>query len=125
MAEQGTPVPAAWHGGRSPYPRDATLAELFAAQVSRAPDAEAVDFGGELLTYAELDRRANRLARHLLSLGVRSEALVGVCLERSAELIVTLLAVLKAGGAYLPLDPGYPEERLRWMLADSGARVAV
>ncbi len=112
----------------TPRDPDPTLAGLFAAQVERAPDAEAVVFGAERLTYLELDRRANRLARHLAGLGVRPGALVGVCLERSARLIVTLLAILKTGAAYLPIDPGSPAERLRWMLwmlNDTGVRVAV
>jgi non-ribosomal peptide synthetase component F len=105
-----------------------TLAGLFAVQVERSPEAEAVVFGGERLTYRELDHRSNRLARHLIRCGVRPGALVGVCLERSAGLIVTLLAILKAGAAYLPIDPASPAERLRWMLwmlADTGVRVAI
>jgi amino acid adenylation domain-containing protein len=105
-----------------------TLAGLFAVQVERSPEADAVVFGSERLTYLELDRRSNRLARHLIGLGVGPGALVGVCLERSAGLIVTFLAILKTGAAYLPIDPGSPAERLRWMLwmlADTGVRVAV
>jgi len=102
-----------------------TLIHRFEAWVERTPEAEAVVFGAERLTYAELDRRASRLACHLRDLGVVPGALVGVCLERSAELVVALLGVLKADGAYLPLDPAYPAERLRWMLADSGARVTI
>ena len=109
----------------TPLPREATLPGLFAGRVARSPESIAVDFGSERLTYAELDRRSNRLARHLIGLGVEPGALVGVCLERSVDLIVSLLAVVKAGGAYLPLDPAYPAERLRWMLADSGTRVAI
>jgi amino acid adenylation domain-containing protein len=103
-----------------------TLAGRFAAQAVRAPAAEAVVFGPDRLTYGELDRRSNRLACHLLRVGgVAPGGLVGVCLERSAELIVALLAVVKAGGAYLPLDPAWPAERLRWMLADSGAGTVI
>src|SRR5919108_6569283 len=75
------------------------------------------------MTYAELNARANRLAHHLRRMGVGPETLVGICLERSPELIVGVMAVLKAGGAYLPLDPSYPPEPLRWMLEDSGARI--
>src|SRR5689334_19118669 len=115
-------------GLRTAYPRDATLVELFAAHARRSPDAPAVAFGDGHLTYAELDRRANRLARHLLGLGVGPGSLVGLCLERSAELIVSLLGILKTGGAYLPLDPSSPAERLRWMLwmlEDTGVRVAI
>jgi non-ribosomal peptide synthetase component F len=115
-------------GLRSSYPRNATLVELFAAHVERAPEAPAVVFGDDSLTYAELDRRANCLARHLIGLGVGPGSLVGLCLERSADLIVSLLGILKTGGAYLPLDPSSPAERLRWMLwmlEDTGVRVAI
>ncbi len=106
-------------------PRPATVVDLFAAQVERAPDAPALAFAGAELTYRELDARANRLARALRARGVGPEALVGVCLERSASLVVALLAVLKAGGAYVPLDPSYPRERLAFMAADSGLRLLV
>jgi amino acid adenylation domain-containing protein len=85
------------------------------AQVDRSPDAPALLFRGEALSYRELDERANRLARRLRELGVTSEALVGVCVERSLEMMVAVLAVLKAGGAYLPLDPGLPRDRLAQM----------
>ena len=78
-------------------------------------------FEGEQLTYAELDRRSNQLAHHLLSLGVTPDSLVAVCLDRSLELFVALLAILKAGAAYLPLDPSYPLARLSFMLADAGS----
>src|SRR6516164_11406704 len=103
----------------------ASLPGLFAAQAARRPNALAVVFEEESLTYGELDARANRLAHHLRSLGVGPEVVVGLCLERSLALIVGLLGILKAGGAYLPLDPGYPRERLAFMLADAGARVLV
>jgi non-ribosomal peptide synthetase component F len=97
--------------------------ELFDAQVRERPGAVALVWGDESLTYRELDARANQLAHHLVRLGVGPDARVGVLLERSAELIVSILAVLKAGGCYVPLDPGYPPERLRLMLADSSVRV--
>ncbi|MEW5930755.1 MAG: amino acid adenylation domain-containing protein, partial [Gemmatimonadota bacterium] len=99
--------------------------ELFAAQAARTPGLPAVEGGGESLSYAELERRANRLARHLRSRGVGPETRVGVCLERGAEMVVAVLAVLKAGGAYVPLDPSYPAERLAYTLADSGAALLV
>ncbi|HKI05115.1 MAG TPA: amino acid adenylation domain-containing protein, partial [Thermoanaerobaculia bacterium] len=118
-------VLAAWNDTATGYPREASLRELFRSQVERAPEAEALDFFGERLTYAELDARANRLARHLRAEGVGRESLVGVLLDRSADLIVTLLAVIKAGGAYLPLDPSHPADRLAWMLEDSGAALVV
>ncbi|HEX2188960.1 MAG TPA: amino acid adenylation domain-containing protein, partial [Longimicrobiaceae bacterium] len=97
--------------------------ELFAAQAARTPEAAAVVYEGQGLTYAELEERANRLAHHLVGLEVGPDARVGICLERGVELVVALLAVLKAGGAYVPLDPAYPAERLAYMLADSGACV--
>ena len=90
---------------------------------NQTPDAIALEFRDERLTYRELNVRANRLARRLQSLGVGCEICVGVCLDRSVERIVGMLAVLKAGGAYVPLDPSYPDERLRFMLADSGSVV--
>jgi amino acid adenylation domain-containing protein len=98
---------------------------MIEAQAARTPDAPAIVSGGDSISYAELNRRANRLAHHLRRLGVGPEVRVGVCLERGAELPVALLAVLKAGGAYVPLDPAYPPERLAFMLADSGASVLV
>ena len=90
-----------------------------------SPDALAARCGGQSLAYAELNRRANRLARHLRALGVREEVCVGVLMERSLDLPVALLAVLKAGGAFVPLDPAYPEERLAFMLADTAAPVVL
>src|SRR5262249_24579060 len=101
----------------------ATLPQLFAAQAAKTPDAVAVVFEGEQLSYGELDARANQLAHHLRALGVGAESVVGVCLERSPALVVALIGILKAGGGYLPLDPEYPAERLHYMMADT--RLAV
>ena len=99
--------------------------ELFAARAAAAPGAVALVAAGEAVTYAELDARADHLARRLRRRGVGPEVRVGICLERSAELIVALLGVLKAGGVYVPLDPAYPAERLRFMLEDSGSRLVL
>src|ERR1019366_9062812 len=93
--------------------------QLFEAQAERTPDAVAIVFEAEQLTYGELNRRANQLAHHLRALGVGPEVLVAICLERSLEMVIALLGVLKAGGAYLPLDPAYPKERLAFMLEDA------
>ncbi|MFJ6215457.1 amino acid adenylation domain-containing protein [Streptomyces sp. NPDC092296] len=102
-----------------------TVPALFERQVERTPDAVAVVFGGQQLTYAELDARADRFARHLGSLGVTAETVVGSCLERGVEAVVVLLGVLKAGGVYVPFDPQHPAERLDFMLTDAGAEVVV
>ncbi|MFG3003154.1 amino acid adenylation domain-containing protein [Streptomyces calvus] len=102
---------------------DATLPELFEAQAERTPDAVAVEFEGTSLTYAQLNARANRVARLLRERGVAPEHLVAVCLPRSVDMVAALLAVLKAGGAYVPLDPDYPLDRITYMLQDSQATV--
>ncbi|MDQ0377609.1 non-ribosomal peptide synthetase [Amycolatopsis thermophila] len=104
---------------------ETTLPELFGAQVARTPDAVAVVFRGTALTYAELDARATALARQLAGAGVGPERVVGVRMDRSLELIVSLLGVLKAGGAYLPLDPSYPAERLDMMVEDARPTVVL
>ncbi|MFI1075522.1 amino acid adenylation domain-containing protein [Streptomyces puniciscabiei] len=98
---------------------DATLVELFERQAAQRTDAVAVTCDGTTLTYGELNARANRLARHLVARGVGPESLVGICLERSAELVVALLAVLKAGGAYLPIDPDSPADRIAYIVQDA------
>ncbi|HEX6747476.1 MAG TPA: amino acid adenylation domain-containing protein [Longimicrobium sp.] len=107
------------------FPRGGTVHALFEAAAARTPDAVALQHGTDRITYAELNARANRLAHRLRALGVGPEASAGVCLERTPELVVALLAVLKAGGAYIPLDPAYPAERLGWMLGDADARVVI
>jgi microcystin synthetase protein McyA len=97
--------------------------QLFEEQVERSPDAIAVVFDNQQLTYRHLNERANQLAHYLQKLGVKPELLVGICIERSLEMIVGLLGILKAGGAYVPLDPSYPKERLSYMLEDTGVKV--
>ena len=108
-----------------PYPRDATIHGLVARQAAERPAATAVVCGADRVTYAELDRRADDLASVLRSRGIRRASRVGVCLERSTDLIVTLLGVLKAGGVYVALDPDYPAERLGYMAADAGLSAIV
>lgn len=104
---------------------DGTLHGWFEEQVARTPDAVAVIFGPDRATYAELDARANRLANYLQSYDVAPDELVGVCLEKSIELIAAILGILKAGAAYLPLDPDHPEDRLRQLVGDAKARVLI
>jgi len=114
-----------WSDTRRPYPRDRSINELFAEQAAARPEAVAVVAEDLHLSYGDLDRRANRLAHHLRALGVAPESTVALCVERSAALLVATLAVLKAGGAYLPLDPEVPQDRLRWLLADARATVLI
>ncbi|BAY41871.1 nonribosomal protein synthetase (plasmid) [Nostoc sp. NIES-2111] len=111
-----------WNSNKIFVPQQC-IHQLFEAQVEKTPDAVAVVFEKGQLTYRELNKRANQLAHYLQTQGVKPEVLVGICLERSCELIVGILGVLKAGGAYLPLDPSYPQERLAYMLADAQAPV--
>ncbi|HEX6288077.1 MAG TPA: non-ribosomal peptide synthase/polyketide synthase, partial [Herpetosiphonaceae bacterium] len=108
-----------WPATAAPYPRDGAIQQLVAAQVARTPEAVALVCGGEHLSYGELEARANQAAWYLHQLGVRSEAHVGICMEPSFAMIVALLAILKAGAAYVPLDPAYPSERLRWLCEES------
>ncbi|TYT70381.1 amino acid adenylation domain-containing protein [Microcystis aeruginosa KLA2] len=108
-----------WNNTQVDYPANKCIHQLFEEQVERTPDAVAVVFEGQQLTYNELNCRANQLAHYLQSLGVKPDELVGICVERSLEMIVGLLGILKAGGAYLPLDPEYPIERLSFMLEDA------
>jgi amino acid adenylation domain-containing protein len=107
-----------WNDTASEYPQKC-IHQLFDSQAERTPDAVAVVFEKQQLTYRELNQRANQLAHYLQKLGVKPDVLVGICIERSLEMVVALLGVLKAGGAYLPLDPGYPQERISFMLQDT------
>lgn len=106
-------------------PRDRLIQELFEEQVERTPDATALTYEGKSLTYLQLNRKANRLARSLRNKGVGPDRLVGICVERGLEMVVGLLGILKAGGAYLPLDPNYPAERLQHMLEDAAPQVVL
>ncbi|MEH1989379.1 MULTISPECIES: non-ribosomal peptide synthetase [unclassified Nostoc] len=108
-----------WNQTQVEYSQDQCIHELFEAQVERTPDAIAVVFEDQQLSYCELNARANQLAHYLQTLGVKPEVLVGICLERSIEMIIGLLAILKAGGAYVPIDPTYPQARLALLLNDA------
>ena len=112
-----------WNDTKVEYPSNTCIHKLFEAQVERTPDAVAVVFEGQQLTYQQLNTKANQLAHHLQVLGVGPEILVGICMERSLEMIVGLLGILKAGGAYVPIDPAYPPERLTFMLEDASVPV--
>ncbi|MCP4662792.1 MAG: AMP-binding protein, partial [bacterium] len=115
----------AWNDTGAPLPPAAGIDELFAAQVTRTPEAVALVLGEERWSYRELDRRSNRLAHHLRALGVGPDTAVGVALARSPEAVTTLVGVLKAGGVFVPLDRSYPAERLAFMLADARVEVLV
>ncbi len=112
-----------WNQTERDYPRDKCLHQLFEEQVQRTPEAVAVEFEGQSLTYSELNARANQLANYLRAQGVQPEMLVGVYAVRSLEMVVSLFGILKAGGAYVPIDPEYPAERVSYMLSDSGVSV--
>lgn len=124
MAERCETVQT-FNAAHQPYPRETLLHELFEEQVRRAPNATAVIHRTERLSYAELDARANQVARYLRECDVGPDALVGLGVERSIEMVVGLLGILKAGGAYVPLDPTYPRERLEYTLADASPRVVL
>ncbi len=112
-----------WNRSDAHYPAEACLHQLFEAQAARTPNAVAVTFEGERMSYAQLNARANQLAHRLRAMGVGPDVLVALCLDRSPDMVVAILAVLKAGGAYLPLDLAYPKDRLAFMLEDSQATV--
>lgn len=115
-----------WNDTAAPYPtREVCLHQLVEEQAGRTPDRIAVVFEQQALTYRELNCRANRLARHLRTLGVGPDVLVGLFVERSLEMLVGIVSILKAGGAYVPMDPGYPKERLGYILEDSGAPIVL
>jgi surfactin family lipopeptide synthetase A len=108
-----------WNNTGMEYARDRCVHQLFEAQAARTPNATGVVFGKESLTYGELDRRSNQLARHLIKLGASPDGLVAICVERSSEMVVGLLGILKAGSAYVPLDPAYPRDRIAFMLENA------
>ncbi|PMV20426.1 MULTISPECIES: non-ribosomal peptide synthase/polyketide synthase [unclassified Pseudomonas] len=112
-----------WNQTAEAYPTERGIHHLIEDQAQATPDAPALVFGATMLTYAQLDARANQLAHALREQGVGPDALVGICVERSIEMVVGLLAILKAGGAYVPLDPEYPRERLAYMIEDSGIQL--
>ncbi|TAF06834.1 MAG: non-ribosomal peptide synthetase, partial [Nostocales cyanobacterium] len=112
-----------WNKTETDYPADQCIHQLFEQQVEKTPDAIAVVYGNQQLTYSQLNTKANQLAHYLISLGVEADSLVGISVERSAEMVIGLLAILKAGGAYVPLDPDYPTERLTSILEDAQVRV--
>ncbi|HEU4883622.1 MAG TPA: amino acid adenylation domain-containing protein [Longimicrobium sp.] len=114
-----------WNHTARPYPRDASIHAVFRERALATPNAVALEWVGGKMTYAELDARSNRLAHHLIDLGVRPDQPVALAAERSAAVVVALLAILKAGGAYVPINPKYPRSRIALMLDDSGARVLV
>ncbi|MFI4982349.1 MAG: amino acid adenylation domain-containing protein, partial [Nevskiales bacterium] len=105
------------------YPQDRLIHQLFEEQAKEHPEAIAVSYESEQLTYAELNQRANQLAHHLIKQGIVPDSLVAICVERGLEMIVGLLGILKAGGAYVPVDPGYPAERIAYMLEDANPQV--
>ncbi|NCS00739.1 MAG: amino acid adenylation domain-containing protein [Microcystis aeruginosa G13-11] len=112
-----------WNETQTDYPNNKCIHKLFEEQVERTPNNIAVVFDHEFLTYSELNNRANQLAHYLQKLGVKPKELVGICLERSLEMIVGLLAILKVGGAYVPIDPDYPQERISFMLQDTQVKI--
>ncbi|MBW4666580.1 MAG: amino acid adenylation domain-containing protein [Cyanomargarita calcarea GSE-NOS-MK-12-04C] len=112
-----------WNDTATDYPQDKCIHELFEAQVEKTPDAIAVVFENQQLTYRELNQRSNQLAHYLQKLGVKPEVLVGICVERNLNMLIGLLAILKAGGGYVPLDPIYPIERIAFILEETQAPV--
>jgi amino acid adenylation domain-containing protein len=119
-AQERHQVLVEWNDTTADYARDLSIHEAFEQQVVRSPDSTALLFKGKKFSYQQVNEDANRLAHHLIKRGLQPGALVGIALQRSAEMVVALLAVLKAGAAYVPLDPSYPIERLTFMLQDSG-----
>ena len=122
-AEEREQLVVGWNETKRAYPAGASVAELFEEQAERRPAAVALEQGAERVTYGALNERANQLGHYLRRLGVGAEVRVGLCLERSIEMVVGLFGILKAGGVYVPLDRQYPAARLQFMLADTQAQV--
>ncbi|MCG1019977.1 amino acid adenylation domain-containing protein, partial [Mycetohabitans sp. B4] len=114
-----------WNAPQQAYPSHVCMHQLFEAQVERTPEAPALVYEDQTLSYAQLNAQANRLAHQLIGLGVKPDTRVAICVQRSAALVVGLLAILKAGGAYVPLDPSYPSERLAHILADAALNMVL
>jgi non-ribosomal peptide synthetase component F len=114
-----------WNETQRDYPADLCIHQLFEQQVERNPHATALVFNGHSMTYTELNERANRLAHHLIKLGVQPDNLVAICVERSFAMVIGVFAILKAGGAYVPLDPVYASNRLKDVLVDASPRIVV
>ncbi|WP_018015936.1 non-ribosomal peptide synthetase [Teredinibacter turnerae] len=113
-----------WSGRQNGYP-DLTIHQLFSKQAVKSPDAIAVQMGDQILSYRELDSESDKLACHILDTGWYQDQLIGVCLDRSPKLIVSLLGILKAGAGYLPIDPDYPQDRINFILQDAGVRLLI
>src|SRR6185437_14507863 len=111
----------AFNNTNSKLAHDKCIIELFENRVSESPDAVAVVYEGRTLSYEDLNSRSNQLARYLLHSGLAAEALVPICVERGLEMVIGILGILKAGYAYVPIDPEYPQDRISYMLEDSGA----
>ncbi len=122
-AEERKRLLSDFNNSSSDYPKDQTLSQLFAEQVRRTPARVAVEYNDEQLTYIELNKKANQLARLLRNKGISNESIIGLMVERSIEMIIGIIGILKAGGAYMPIDPTYPEERITFMIEDSGTEL--
>ncbi|WP_408030698.1 non-ribosomal peptide synthetase, partial [Tenacibaculum xiamenense] len=108
-----------------PYPKGKTLVDLFSAQVLETPDSIAVVYSGESLSYLELDKRSNQLAHYLLEQGVKPDDLIGICLGQGLEMIIGILGIIKSGGAFVPIDPDYPQDRINYILEDTGVKLLI
>ncbi|HYE31499.1 MAG TPA: amino acid adenylation domain-containing protein [Methylomirabilota bacterium] len=124
-ARERAEIVSEWNATGTEYPREATIHQLFDAQATKTPKAIAAEFQGATITYKELQQRSNQLAHYLLAKGDCENGLIGLATERSIDMLVGMLGILKAGAAYVPLDPSYPRERLQWMIEDTGMKLLV